>query len=840
MSRRASRVILWFALLASPSVILADDLSERLEREFARLGSEDSAERDAAEEAIVECGRLAEAPIRVRLATENNPEVRGRLTSALHRIEIREIRSKKWAIVTANRPCRGAPLEIALSRDGRWAATAGEDGRLRVFDADNGKMLWEAEGVVTLSRFFVGFSPDGTKVCCREIPREGPPRVRVWLTGSGAERAPLIGRPLVRDLEIYRGEEGFAVIGTRTDKAVDLRDVTWVVDASGATMVEDPGDGWQAISPDGKRLAVASAFTLPFMRDRKAAVVQICSIATGVVESGPILPLPARDAVSLLRVSPDTSAAAVAFKGRIRIADLSPGAPVREIGEEVVGLAWAGSTLVSVSADGMVRWWREDRAFREVKAAESGALGLESGGGVLAVRRKDTPDPERQELASILSADSGRCLEAFEPGVELFETAAEFLLLRGKQRRLYHAGKDLADHPAFAEVMDGVLVPPICFGGSRVHVVSWDTAKSVVHSLSSDDPAVDFQSHLRDPEGVVWTEEGIVVLTGHWDAVRLDSSGAVIDRFDGDGWCFAGRHLVDLRPLGLRRGDVRGVSGDGKWVAARDRYDLVVRTVDGKGAGWRFPSTSDASGRFPSLSASFSKDGSLVAIGGVEKIEIRSTASGALAGTIDLGQEDGGTVFVAEGRRIAVRYYDAKLGGCLAVFEIDGSRVFTTPLPFHSMTPEWFVDSRYIANCYGDQFKGFELVLADVTGAAPVFERIPVPGVLRLGDPTFFPASDGQRFAVQCTDGGFFYFAIRQGLLQSLPRPGRASAHYAGILSGGGPFVVTPEGLHLYHSATGEEIRMDTELGGVSASASPDGRRIAIANGPMVTVYELR
>jgi WD40 repeat protein/tRNA A-37 threonylcarbamoyl transferase component Bud32 len=147
---------------------------------------------------------------------------------------------------------------LALSPDGRWLATTGGDGSVRMWETDTGRMLWEGKERHTRTAEGVAFSPDGRLLATAGWDH----KVRLWDAKTGAQ---------LRELEGHRKEVlgvAFSPDGKRiASGSWDLTAKLWDVETGREVRSFGPHDRQVesvAFSPDGRRLAVATnAFDRP-------------------------------------------------------------------------------------------------------------------------------------------------------------------------------------------------------------------------------------------------------------------------------------------------------------------------------------------------------------------------------------------------------------------------------------------------------------------------------------------------------------------------------------------------------------------------------------------------
>jgi WD40 repeat protein len=282
---------------------------------------------------------------------------------------------------------------VAVSPDGRIAATASDDMSVRIWDPTSSQepVVLKHHDLVSA----IAFSPDGRFVATASFDATA----RVWDATSQQERA-FNHDGVVRAVGF--SPDGLALATGSDDRAARI----WNVTTGEVRELRGHLDAVRAVafSPDGKVLATAS--------DDKT--VRTWDVATGHERSL----LPHQDSVRAVAYSPDGRKLATASEDRTaRIWDETSGeGPIlRHEGAkgEIRALAFSldGGTLVTVTLDNTTRVWNvatghEDVVFRQ-------------------------PDPIR---AAALSSDGRTLITAFD------KTARISDVMTGRERLLPHRG----------------------------------------------------------------------------------------------------------------------------------------------------------------------------------------------------------------------------------------------------------------------------------------------------------------------------------------------------------------------------------------------------------------
>lgn len=232
----------------------------------------------------------------------------------------------------------GPAWDVAVSPDGRLIATAGEDGTVRIRDADTGDWLHVLAAHPGAVATHVAFSSEGTELASAGSDRT----VRIWDAGTGVPLRTL-HRPNPVTALVYPPGAAFPTVGDREGvHELGPRPGNWVRtgDGIGVTAI--------AVSADGTRLAVGTTGSGAFL------------LTPGLSE-GHIL----RGSAFTYSVAfhPDgTRVATAGGDGQVRVWDTATREVVRVLtGPEgpvgAVAFSPDGTGLATAGADGTVRVW---------------------------------------------------------------------------------------------------------------------------------------------------------------------------------------------------------------------------------------------------------------------------------------------------------------------------------------------------------------------------------------------------------------------------------------------------------------------------------------------------
>jgi WD40 repeat protein/tRNA A-37 threonylcarbamoyl transferase component Bud32 len=372
---------------------------------------------------------------------------------------------------------------VVFSADGRRLATAGQDGRLRWWDATDRGLVPAGEAVLEAGPLYAAaFSPDG-----RSLATGGEDRVvRLVRLDSPAEPRELIRleAPPGKSPEI---ESALFIDDGRL--AVACGDQITILDAASGAVIREceravEGNhnavlGSLTLSPDGRWLAACGTDTRAHVWDVEAGKL--------------VLSLPPHPAwVQGCGFSPDGSQLATACRdGGVRVFDLASGRLLnRLLGHvgRVWSIAWEpAGTLLTAGADGTVRRWDPALGF---EAAATRAVAVH-GGPITAVVAGPTA---RAGTGTVYTLTPGGPIQAVET-----RSGSVRPLALPDERKIWQAAVDPA--------------------GNRIAVCSWDGTPLDVFSLAADSRGAAVPTPVKLPAGTdakeavaAWTPAGGLVV----------------------------------------------------------------------------------------------------------------------------------------------------------------------------------------------------------------------------------------------------------------------------------------------------------------------------------------
>ncbi len=783
------------------------DLDSRLDREHARLSSDDAAVRDAAMEAIVKEGRPAAAQVRKLLGAEKDAEVAARLSRALEQIELNDLTRDSWRVVWTAEPMEDPPTAVAISPDGRWIATCGEF-RLRVADTASLRTKWEADLSDNVSGGSVAFSADG-EILFIAMDLDSAPRA--WKTGSGEELTGFERCEGCGKYRVWTGPGGACAV---------LRADAW---SRGLLAVSD-GKRFVAnsevpVSGDGRLfLAGLAPDELTFFVLDPSKVVESAAHPISLENGAKWFPV--------VVPNEDFSECAVISHSNCEMLDLESGKKVRTLTLEVDSVAAIPGGWVTASEAGVLTWWKNGVATRRVECGEGEDISLRAVGGLLVVTIRPD-DREAPGLVQLRSAETGALLrEARDAGV--LGPWGDVLVFVEDRAAVFFAGdKPIREFvlPASESRSHGDFA-----GGGGIVVVP-GTRDLLMARKDRPDATVQVPNIPQIVNSVRWTPRGLVAESMSQIAL-FNEVGKALHRVDGPlGETEGG--VFDPTELGLE--PMTGVwsTPDGAIAAWEENSDVRV-SVRRDGHEERFLLNLDAvdvAGERVGntlVALNISDDGRRLAVigqsrKGVEVWDLSTRKQRYRIELADTGQIYG-LRFFADGESLA--YYSEKAD---LVWNSEGERIAGLPdsLKYLPQDGRWLCWNGEDGLHQRDMLRGG----VETTYASPAGADLSL---------VVLASEDSNRFlALGSIDARGLWKLDRRDRSATLVANGDGMRGCV-LLAGDLPAFMTDEGVTFLRPSTWEFWTTREDLQGLTIEAAPGGRRFAIISDRRITVYEKR
>ncbi|KAF0241595.1 MAG: hypothetical protein FD180_4360 [Planctomycetota bacterium] len=779
----------------------ADERELRV-RELVKAFSADDAEaRRKAQDAVVAEGSAAIPVLRVLLQAERDPEVAGRLRESIGRIQFDELSNARWTEIASVQPLDSRDwTKTSLSPDGALLASVGYDGRLVVWDVRAGRLAWVADDCSAHPNLDeIHFSSDGRHLVLARGEWAQAWEVGTWKPvewksitkmgdgwlGTSPELAVFLAKH-----RIMRTPCGVRVFGSGEKPPPSL-----------AVYDQFPGSGQYELQvrlfdPENKEMTKGGTWTCKLegasdLRGHKVGI-DLMGLRVGVIQGG-----------------------------KLAIFEAKGGEAIQTVGRDVTAVNFRGSEWVTGHANGEIRAWKPDGSSSLLGTGSGNVYEIQTGDSLALALVTNRPQVSTDAL--LLTSEVVRTVRNGWKSTLRGDIA---VLVDSRQLEVWQEGR-------LALTIETEQREPSGwdFCGD-VFAVRWGAA-TLFFDLAAKCSLPSAVLHRDEVRGLAWTRKGLLV-HGKDEARLLDpATGLAAAAGNMNDAVMTSEGPRTMEDLGIQRCGAIVVSPDGRAVVFETDEALVVRRGDGLAVESRLPPL-PSDGRVLALAPLGSR---LATVDDDDVLRMWEVDSCAEVLSVNLGPGQGSEVqveFSPDGRTLAfaghqgVRFFDSK--GKERPSPARVPKVFGAPAARFAFSP----DGSFAVVVHSD------VRLVDLTRDAPdrVFQAGP-DGI----DPAFLQVSpDGSSFITASrSDTWIDWYSVESGTAVRLEIE-RWTGHsgLVDFLPGGHLVVAEREAVRIYDNGSRRPAGSLDIWEADFVRASPDGRRVSVAHGSWVTIYERR